>query len=103
MIHGLRRTVRLAVVLGFALAGSFDDAIAAWRRPDGTPSASSHSQSEDLLARVGIAALALAPRIDETPSQRGIRGASAANSLVFRLLGIWAVVIAAMTLYGWSL
>jgi len=89
--------------LGYALAGSFDDAIAAWRPPAGTQPASLHQQSEDLLARVGIAALALAPRTDETPAQRGIRGASAANGLVFRLLGIWAVVIAAMTLYGWSL
>ena len=34
--------------------------------------------------------------------QRTIRGATAANSLVFRLLMIWAVVIAAMTLYGWT-
>lgn len=88
--------------LGFALAGSFDHAIAAWRLPDGVARLSSREQSEMLLARVGSAALHLLPLPDETPSERGIRGATAANGLVFRLLGIWAVIIAAMTLYGWS-
>lgn len=89
--------------LGYALAGSFDQAVAAWRTPPDTPTGTPSEQSEHLLARVGIAALALAPDEDESPSERGVRGAMAANGLVFRLLGIWAVVIAAMTLYGWSL
>jgi membrane protein required for beta-lactamase induction len=31
-----------------------------------------------------------------------VRGATAANALVFRLLLIWVVVIAALTLYGWT-
>ena len=39
---------------------------------------------------------------DEDLAERGTRGATAANRLVFRLLLIWAVVIAAMTLYGWT-
>jgi len=89
--------------LGYALAGSFDGAIAAWRQPDEAALDSSREQSESLLARVGVAALALPTIDDESPAERGIRGATAANGLVFRLLGIWAVVIAAMTLYGWSL
>lgn len=86
--------------LGYALGGSFDEAIKAWRRPIDTALDSTSERSEDLLARVGVAALALWPKEDETPSARGIRGALAANALVFRLLGIWAFVIAAMTLYG---
>jgi membrane protein required for beta-lactamase induction len=53
-----------------------------------------------LLARVGVAALALQDRSDETITERGIRGAQAASQLVFRLLLMWAVVIAVMTLYG---
>lgn len=89
--------------LGYALAGSFDSAYAAWRHPEQAEPGSSSEQSEHLLARVGVAALAIRTSPDESPSQRGIRGATAANALVFRLLGIWAVVIAAMTLYGWSL
>ena len=86
---------------GYALAGSFDDAIAAWRNAD-LPHVTSE-RNEQLLARVGTAALALGPVDGETVSQRGVRGAMAANGLVFRLLGIWAFVIAAMTLYGASL
>jgi AmpE protein len=89
--------------LGYALAGSFDGAIAAWRHPEEAVHKSSREQSESLLARVGVAALGIQKLADESPSERGIRGATAANGLVFRLLGIWAVVIAAMTLYGWSL
>ena len=63
---------------------------------------SQSEQSEALLARVGIGALALQSNKDESVSDRGVRGATAANGLVFRLLFIWAAVIAAMTLYGWS-
>ena len=89
--------------IGYALAGSFDEAVAAWRNPEDSTAGTASEQSEQLLARVGIAALALTFIDEETPSDRGVRGAMAANGLVFRLLGIWAVVIAAMTLYGWSL
>ena len=88
--------------LGYALAGSFDKAIAAWREPAGAPHATPREDSERLLARVGTAALDLSAVTEESAAERGIRGATAANGLVFRLLGIWAVIIAAMTLYGWS-
>lgn len=89
--------------LGFALAGSFDDAIAAWRASGEAPDESISEQNERLLVRVGTAALALTEIPDEAASERGVRGALAANGLVFRLFGIWAFVIAAMTLYGASL
>ena len=59
-------------------------------------------QSEQLLARVGVGALALHKLEGETDADRAIRGAIAASGMVFRLLFIWAAVIAAMTLYGWS-
>ena len=88
--------------LGYAAAGHADDAIAALRAPSEERDASLSEQTEHLLARVGIAALALRDEDDETVSERGIRGAMAANQLVFRQLLIWAVVIAAMTLYGFT-
>jgi len=44
--------------------------------------------------------LALNDDADEALLKRGVRGATAANRLVFRLLLIWAVIISAMTLYG---
>ena len=101
MLHGWAAWIpaRLTAVL-YAAAGHMDDAIAALRAPTEDRDLSTSERSENLLARVGIAALALQDRPDETPTERAIRGAQAANHLVFKLLLIWAVVIAAMTLYG---
>ena len=87
--------------IGYAAAGNFDTAIGAWRAPTEQASDSPSEYNEHLLGRVGVAALALSDDPDEDLVSRGVRGATAANRLVFRLLLIWAVVIAAMTLYGW--
>ncbi len=89
--------------IGYAVAGHFDAALHAWREPQQPPPASTSEGSEQLLARVGVGALALHDEDGETLNARAVRGATAANRLVFRLLLIWAVVIAALTLYGWSL
>jgi AmpE protein len=103
MLHGWLAWVpaRLTAV-GYAAAGHMDDALAALRAPTEEKDATTSVRSENLLARVGIAALALQSRPDETATERAIRGAQAANHLVFKLLLIWAVVIAAMTLYGFT-
>ncbi len=92
---------RLTAV-GYAAAGHMDEAIAALRAPSEDKDLSLSERSENLLARVGIAALALQDRSEETANERAIRGAQAANHLVFKLLLIWAVIIAAMTLYGFT-
>jgi len=88
--------------IGYAAAGNFDPALGAWRAPTELQSDTPSEYNEHLLARVGVAALALGDNTDEDHVSRGVRGATAANRLVFRLLLIWAVVIAAMTLYGWT-
>ncbi len=88
--------------IGYAAAGNFDPALGAWRAPTEQKSDSPSEYNEHLLARVGVGALALGVDADEDLVSRGVRGATAANRLVFRLLLIWAVVIAAMTLYGWT-
>lgn len=88
--------------IGYAVAGHFDAALGAWRTPQDPQPASPSESSEMLLARVGVGALALHDEEGEDLSERGVRGAKAANKLVFRLLLIWAVIIAALTLYGWS-
>jgi membrane protein required for beta-lactamase induction len=87
---------------GYAVAGHFDAALAAWRTGSDAPVGTTSENSERLLARVGAAALALESGEDEELTARGVRGATAAKRLVFRLLLIWAVIIAAMTLYGWT-
>lgn len=92
---------RLTAV-GYAAAGHFDAALGAWRAPTEQQDATLSEYNEYLLARVGISALALVDEENEDLMQRGVRGATAANRLVFRLLIIWAVIISAMTLYGWT-
>ena len=103
MLHGWLAWIpaRLTAV-GYATAGHFDEAIAAMRAPTEQRDATTSEHSENLLARVGTAALALRDEPDETITERGVRGAIAANQLVFRQLIIWAVIIAAMTLYGFT-
>lgn len=103
MLHGWLAWIpaRLTAI-GYAAAGHMDDAIAALRAPTEDRGLSPSERSEHLLARVGVAALALQDLPDESPQARAIRGAEAANHLVFKLLLIWAVVIAAMTLYGFT-
>ncbi|MDH4108545.1 MAG: regulatory signaling modulator protein AmpE [Gammaproteobacteria bacterium] len=88
---------------GYALAGSFDGAISALRSNDRSKGATTGERNEMLLARAGLAALALSDEEGESASERGVRGAMAANGLVLRLLGIWALAIALMTLSGLSL
>lgn len=101
MLHGWLAWVPAQLTaMGYATAGHFDAALGAWRAPTEEGSDSTSEYSDHLLARVGVGALALGARDDEDLTQRGVRGAMAANRLVFRLLLIWAVVIAAMTLYG---
>lgn len=87
---------------GYALAGTFDGAISAWRTPSHHAGLRSRERNDGLLARVGTGALALQQVEGERTAERGIRGATMARRLVLRALFIWAAVIAAMTLYGWS-
>ena len=103
LVHGWLAWIpaRLTAI-GYAAAGNFDTALGAWRAPSEQASDSPSEYNEHLLARVGTAALALNDEPDEDFVSRAVRGATAANQLVFRLLMIWAVVIAAMTLYGWT-
>lgn len=101
MLHGWLAWIPARLTaLGYAAAGHFDEAIAALRAPTKERGATTSENNERLLARVGIAALAIQDKSDESTTERGIRGATAANQLVFRQLLIWAVIVSAMTLYG---
>lgn len=86
----------------YAMAGSFDGAFTAWRLVSHQAGLRARQMNEVLLARVGAGALALEPVEGEDVTERGIRSAVAARRMVLRTLFIWAAVIAAMTLYGWS-
>lgn len=86
--------------IGYAMSGSFDGALTAWRKVHDGERRPQYAQSEKLLARVGIGALALRAIDGESISERGVRGAKAANGIVVRLFFIWVAVISLMTLYG---
>ena len=102
-LHGLIAWVpaRLTAAI-YGLAGNFDAAAHSWRAVEGDELLTRSERNERLLARVGTGALALLDEPDEAAADRAVRGATAANGLVFRSLLIWAVIIGAMTLYGWS-
>jgi len=104
MLHGLVAWIpaRLTAV-GFAMAGSFEGALSAWKNPQPGERKAIHEQSERLLARVGVGALGLKTIDDEEFSERRIRGAKAANGMVVRQFIFWMFFIGAMTLYGAAL
>lgn len=89
--------------IGYAAAGHFDDAWAAWRAYEASDAGDVAESNERLLASVGVGALSIQDPGDEDPTERAVFGATHANRLVFRLLMIFAFIIAAMTLYGWTL
>src|SRR5690606_16623346 len=99
VVHGLLAFVpaRLAA-LGYALSGSFDDAINSWRglaTPERLPI---HEGNTRVAAEVGKAAMT---GFLEQPANSS---AAARNSLrlVMRTLFIWVIVIALMTIFGWA-
>lgn len=99
-IYGILKWIpaRLAM-LGYALSGSFDDAMNAWRSEidiDGKPI---DVRNDQLVAKVGKSAMT--GYLDEPANS----SAAARNSmrLVRRTVFIWVIVIALLTLFGLSL
>jgi AmpE protein len=78
MVHGWLAWIpaRLTAI-GYAMSGSFDGALTAWRQAHAGERLPQHHHSEQLLARVGVGALALQDVEGENISERGIRGAKA--------------------------
>lgn len=89
---------RLAAA-SYAVTGSFDGAVAAWRQSPAEGASLVRDANEALLARVGRGALSGHPGI--TPEDP-CAGALAAKRLVLRSLLAWAAVVGALTLYGWA-
>ena len=82
------------LMAGYALAGNYEQAVAAWR-DRGQINAAEHLVDEQLLGAVGCAAAC-----HEADSDVSTR-AQVAIDLVFRTLWfIWCPVLALLTLYG---
>jgi len=99
-IYGILKWIpaRLAM-LGFALSGSFDDAMNAWRGELNAVGQPIDVRNDLLVRRVGKAAMT--GYLDEPANS----SAAARNSMriVRRTTFIWVFVIALLTLFGWAL
>jgi membrane protein required for beta-lactamase induction len=89
--------VRLAA-LGYALSGSFDDALNYWRSQAAVPGEALHRRNDLLAAGVGRAAMT---GFLEQPANSSLAARNAMR-LVTRTLFIWMIVIALMTIFGWA-
>jgi len=89
--------VRLAA-LGYALSGSFDDALNGWRSYRRAEDVSFHHSNDQIVARVGKAAMT---GFLDQPSNSSAAARNAMR-LVTRTLFIWVTVIALMTIFGWT-
>lgn len=99
-IYGILKWIpaRLAM-LGYALSGSFDDAVNAWRGELVTAGTPIDVRNDLLVARVGKSAMT--GYLDEPANS----GAAARNSMriVHRTVFLWVIVIAVLTLFGLAL
>ena len=99
-VHGLLAWLpaRLAA-LAYALAGSVEDAVGNWRAAVSGARLGSLDRSEDLLARVGCAALR--PSLAQVPAgSLELATVQGALRIVRRALWIWLVGLALLTLAG---
>ncbi|MEM6639132.1 MAG: regulatory signaling modulator protein AmpE [Pseudomonadota bacterium] len=97
-IHGVLAWLPARLVaLTFALAGSFEPAVADWRGYYQDMSERFFDVNDDIVARSGLGALGATPDGDEAVE---VRGALAAMSLVRRSEVIWLVAFAVLTIIG---
>jgi len=102
LVHSLLAWIpaRLSA-LSYSLAGSFDHGREAWTlSPSEQQPHNLGERNEQLLERVGSAALAFVPHESETVDEQQVRNARDASGLVFRALVFWAVAVAALTLFS---
>lgn len=87
--------------LGYALAGSFEQALSEWRRQMQNASARFFDTNDQLLASVGIAALGMTEATDDVVPLPDVERVRACMRLISRALFIWLVFISALVLIGW--
>lgn len=89
------------LMLGYVLAGNFEDAMSGWRNGGHAISLPFAESSNEILARVGMAASGRSI-LDVGNSTEALERIRGARSLVMRTLWmIWCPVIAVLTLYDW--
>jgi membrane protein required for beta-lactamase induction len=101
-LHGIMAwpSARL-LAAGYMLAGNFEEAVTAWRVSGQEFLLRFYETTEEVLARVGIAASGRAS-LDVTDSTEALARIRAARALILRTLWmIWCPIIAVLTLYDW--
>lgn len=98
-VHGVLVWIpaRLAI-LGYALSGSFDDALNCWRSYELKSDLPFHRSNDEVVACVGKAAMT--GFLEGAPNSSIAAGN--AMRLVHRTLFIWLTVIGLMTIFGWA-
>ena len=94
------------LALGYALAGSFEDAVSDWRAYYQNTAEHFFEVNNDILARAGCGAQGVSPA-GEDLSADGVceleaDAARSAMGLVVRTLIVWVTFIALATLLGWT-
>jgi membrane protein required for beta-lactamase induction len=101
-VHGVLAWLPARLLaIGYALAGSFEDAVSDWRTYYQNCSERFFEVNDAVLACAGAGALrtrAFAPDADGTGAE-GVRGAM---RLVNRTLIVWLTAIALLTVVGWA-
>jgi AmpE protein len=100
VLHGLFAWLPARLLaLGYAFAGSFEDAMAGWRKDYSREIVTFYEQTETILSRVGGGALGMQDE-DKVPAP-GERARAAMDLIVRTLWLIWCPIIAVMTLADW--
>jgi membrane protein required for beta-lactamase induction len=89
------------LALGYALAGSFEQALDEWRRSVQAAGARFFDTNDHLLAGVGRGALNVEMEPAEFVALPGIGRVAACMRLITRALVIWLVFASALVLIGW--
>lgn len=92
--------------VGYALAGSFDDALKGWKEVDARNIEDMATLNHAIIAHTGCSALNLQrytqPQDKEDPVELEVEAIQASHGLIMRAMLIWGIVIALLTLVGWS-
>jgi membrane protein required for beta-lactamase induction len=87
--------------IGYALAGSFEQALGEWRRQMQNASARFFDTNDHLLASVGLGALGVTEEPDVLVALPDAERVRACMRLVGRALLVWLVFISTLVLIGW--
>lgn len=99
-LHGILAWIPARLLaLAYALTGSFEDTLVAWRDEVARNTASLYENTQAVLMAAGRGALRL--ESGQSGPQCGIDCVRAALRLIERSLVVWVVLLALMTLVGW--